>query len=207
MKRRIWLVSVVLAILMVGAACAEGQVDKERWYVYSDGASTQNHGFWTNWMPSNAADMLRLSSADTTRPASGRTCLGVDIGFKLPSWCAVAVSCAPSYWGETPSDKAWDLRGLSKLVFSARGKTGGECVQVKVAILGDKRFGDSAHEPAVTPWLRLTKEWQTFDLDVSRLDLTRVVTPFVFATNEERNPGGRVTFYLVEIYFVKKGGK
>jgi hypothetical protein len=170
-----------------------------RWYVYSDGGASGNHGEWTNYMPAEAGKMIKLSLVDTDRPHLGKTCIKAEVQWRAPFWCGVAVSSLPDFWGEKEG-KAFDLRKAKRLVFHARGARGGEVVQFKVAIAGDKPFGDSARSPASTEWLRLTRDWQRYELDVSGLDLSRVVTPFCFVTSRDYNRGN-ISFFLDEIYF------
>lgn len=89
-------------------------------------------------------------------------------------------------------------------MFYAKGERGGEAIQVKVAVAGDKQFGDSALSPAATPWLTLKKTWQRYELpiDPQHTDLKRVVTPFCFVTSQDQNDAKEITFYLDHIYFV-----
>src|SRR5512134_3628807 len=44
---------------LVPAAIA-GTADDTVWYVYSDAGSPGNHGFWTNLVPANGKEMLRI---------------------------------------------------------------------------------------------------------------------------------------------------
>ncbi len=174
-----------------------------RWYVYSDAGAKGNRGEWTNFMPKEAGKMIRLSLVEKDRPFAGSTCIRVDVQWLNPFWCGVAVSCLPDYWGETPAP-AFDLRRARKLVFHARGARSGECIQVKVAIAGDKKFGDSALLPAATKWISLTDRWRRYELDLSGVNLARVVTPFCFVTSRDYNRAN-ITFYLDEIYFELAG--
>lgn len=177
----------------------------ERWFVYRDSDSKENNGHWTNVMQN---DLLKgLGLADKVEPAFGQTCIKVNVKFQAPNWCGVAVACEPDYWGEKPSDAAVNLKKAKKLVFYARGEKGGESIQVKVAIAGDKKFGDSAKIPPTTPWLTLKKTWQRYELpiDPKRTNLERVITPFCFVTDKLHNRAEEITFYLDHIYFVMEG--
>src|SRR5205823_1934797 len=97
----------------------------------------------------------------------GETCIKATVNFQAAGdWCGVAVSCAPDYWGAEESDTAFNLTKTKKLVFHARGDKGGESIQVKMAVTGDKKFGDSAKIAPATPWLKLDKSWQRFELKI-----------------------------------------
>jgi hypothetical protein len=196
----------VLSLACAGSparAQAPKDIEKERrWYVYRDADSEENHGVWSGWMPAQATQMAKLDLKDKTDPRSGSTCARVDVKLSFPWWCGIAVSCKEDYWGEKPFEGAYDLSKARKLVFSIKGKQGGESVQIKVAIAGDKPHGDSARIPPATHWITLTKTWQTVELDLKGCNLKRVVTPFCWVTNADYNPGREFTFYLDDIYFV-----
>ena len=171
------------------------------WYVYADAASKQNHGNWTNVMPAEGAKMLNVTLVDKTDPRVGKTCVRATVKFLPPNWTGIAVSCTPDYWGEKPSNSAYDLRGAVKLVFYARGDKGGETIQVKACITGDKPFGDAAAIPAATPWITLKKGWNRYELSVAKLDLSRVVTPFCFVTSRSHNDDAEITVFFDHIYY------
>jgi hypothetical protein len=171
----------------------------ERWYVYRDAGSKNNHGEWTNWMPAEAGQMVKLHLADEEDPNSGASCVRMDIKWAPPFWCGIAVSSATDYWGEKPGP-AYDLRRAKRLVFSARGAKGGETIQVKVAIAGDKPHGDSAAEPAATRWLTLSKSWKRYSLDISNIDRGRVITPFAIVSSNELN-NGNITVFIDDVFF------
>lgn len=176
--------------------------NESRWYVYRDGQSDSNHGVWTNYMPETGGQMIKLNLMDGADPASGATCVQVAVNLKRPWWCGVAVASKADYWGTRPWKEAYDLSRATKLIFKARGQKGGETIQVKVAICGDKPYGDSTAIPPASSWIKLTKAWQTYELDVKGYNLKRVITPFCWVTNSGHNRSGEFVFYLDDIYFV-----
>jgi hypothetical protein len=180
-----------------------------RFWIYQDAASKVNHGEWTNWMPKGADQMISLNLADRANPAGGESCVRMSVRFMPPNWCGVAVSCLADYWGETPSDSAYDLRRATKLVFDARGDKGRECIMVKVAVAGDKPHGDSARTPAATHWLELENKWKRYELPLNqkRTNLSRVVIPVCIVCARDRNPTDEITFWLDNIHFVLAGGQ
>ncbi len=173
----------------------QGGASSNPWYIYKNGDFPQNHGEWTNWMPKEAGKMIKLSLVDKGAPFSPPTAVRVDVTFQDPGWCGIAVASAPDYWGETPGS-GYDLSKAKKLVFYAKGEKGGESVQIKMAVTGDKKFGDSARMPTATPWLTLTKEWTRYELplEYKRSELKRVITPFVFVTSRDHNATPAITF-------------
>ena len=181
------------------------------WYIYKDGDVTldpsdpnANHGDWTNWMPPEAGATFRLNLVDPSNPHSGSTCVRIDVQLEHRpnrNWGGIVVASCPDCWGLHPTEPAYDLRHATKLVFYARGGQGGERIQVKVAVAGDKPHGDSAVQPAATGWITLTSMWQQYELRLEGVDLHRVVTPFAVVTDKAHNPGGPFTFYLDDIYF------
>lgn len=174
-----------------------------RWYVYRDSDSEENHGEWTNWMPAEAKDMKQdFSLTDEKDPFQGSSCIRMSLKFLPPDWCGLAVSCKADYWGEADDDSAFDLRKAQRLVFYARGAKGGERVQVKVGVLGDKPFGDSAKKPLATPQLTLSKSWRRYELKARPdVNLSRVVTPFCIVANRANNTDESITVYFDQIYF------
>ena len=74
-----------LAGLLGTAAVAQAPAEN-RWYVYRDADSRENHGVWTNWMPAESAAMLKLNMVDGKNPNSGATCIRVDVRWQPPFW-------------------------------------------------------------------------------------------------------------------------
>ena len=179
------------------------EAGQSRWYVYKDADSPENHGIWSGWMPKEGAKMvtMNLDCRDEQSKATGETTIRTDVRLSFPWWCGVVVTCKEGYWGETPYVGAYRLSRAKRLVFKARGEKGGESIQVKVAIAGDKPYGDSAKVPAATPWLSLTKDWKVYELSMQGVDLSRVITPFCWVVNKDENGAGPVAFYLDDIYF------
>jgi hypothetical protein len=179
--------------------------NRQRWYIYKDADSEENHGEWTNWMAEegqNPKKVMELNLRDEAFPYSGRTAIKVRVNFQNSDWGGVAVASLPNYWGEQPSEFCYDLSNAQRLIFHAKGELGGECIQVKVAIAGDQPYGDSARTPAATRWITLSTEWQMYELSLEGYNLRRVITPFCFVTDRPHNNRESITFYLDEIYFV-----
>ncbi len=182
----------------------EPDANVPRWFVYRDATSEDNHGHWTNIMPAEGADMMKLQLNDKTHPAFGKTSLRITTEFLPPNWCGIAVACKPDYWGIKKNEPAYDLSKATKLVFYARGDKGGETIQVKVGIAGDKPFGDSAKVASATRWIALKKTWERYELPINqtRTNLQRTIIPFTLVTSQIQNEDSEITIWLDQIYYV-----
>jgi len=178
---------------------------EKKWYVYKDATSEENHGEWTNWMgEKNLGDMMELSLVDNSNPFSGDTSIKVSVNFNYSDWGGIAIASISNYWGDKPSNFAYNLSGAKKLIFYARGERGGEMIQIKVGIVNDKPYGDSTGFPVETQWISLSREWKRYELSLEGRNLKRIITPFAFVTNKEHNRDRVIKFYLDEIYFEMK---
>ena len=155
---------------------------------------------WSNVVPANGNEMLRIDLADRTGPASGATAIRIDIAFTSAGWCGIAVASNAGYWGDRPGD-GFDLRRARALSFRARGAAGGERIRVKAAVAGDQPFGDSAPLPINSGWLQLSADWREYRVDTDGRDLSRVITPFMLIANNKQNPGGRLTIFLDDVRY------
>ena len=151
---------IFLASIGRTAPPADARIQGTRWFVYRDVGGAENHGNWTNFMEGH--QVKDFSLRDELRPFEGTSCVRVSIKFEHPNWCGIAVACQPNYWGEQPAE-AFDLAKARKLVFYARGEEGIEVIEVKVAIAGDKPFGDSSKSPVATT-ITLDRDWRRFEL-------------------------------------------
>jgi len=163
------------------------------------------------WMPAESAEMLNLDMEHTENPHSGKMCIAVEVKWDAPWWCGVGFISGPDstmpkgpWWGKTPDGWYYNLTGLKKkrFVFHLRGERGGEKVQWKVGFLAGEKYGDSLSLPAVTKWLELKKEWERFELDISKEDLSRVCSLcFVLSQVQQPDKEAPVVFYADDLYF------
>ena len=168
-------------------------------------------------MPAEAGPMVTMDAEckvkpnpeDGEKPGDG-ICFKMSIAWAKPFWCGVAFLSGPDsppWWGEDDRGDHYDFSTLKnkKLVFHCRGEKGGERIQVKFAVLGDKKHGDSAKFPAETKWLKLTTEWQRFELDLNKYkpsDLARIANAMTIVCNKVQQEGSpsETVFYLDTIY-------
>ncbi len=151
----------------------------------------------TGWM-GDAGDMT-FSDTDVTLPGEGTKSIKIvysGVGSSGQNWAGIYWQNPNGNWG-TVSNGGLNLTGAVALKFMARGQTGGE----KVQFIGGGVVGTYGDTFKVTgPVVSLTTAWQTFQLDVTGRDLTRVVGGFCFVVSKPNNPAG-ATFYLDNIRY------
>ena len=178
----------------------------ERIYIYKDDGYSSNKGIWGNIMPAAAAEVGSASFNSASPKGFDGKGTAVKVSFNLstpPNWAGVVVPVQADYWGETDA-KGLDLTKAKKLVFYAKGEKGGEQIQVKAAIVSDKKFGDSAIVPIVSPWYTLEKNWKRYEITIedAKGNLQRVITPFSVISNKPHNINvDTIDFYVDEIYY------
>ena len=127
-------------------------------------------------------------------PFAGKTCLRVEYR-DAKDWAGVVWQSPPNDWGDRPG--GYDLSGAKRLVFRARGASGGETVTFKFGLLGpDKKYRDSAS--GETEKLTLDRAWKEYAIDLTGKDLSRIKTGFCWVLAADGKP---VTFYLDDVRF------
>lgn len=140
-------------------------------------------------------DAITMDPACGTSPQAGETCLKVDYRAS-DDWGGVVWQSPPDNWGD--QEGGYDLGGADALEFWARGAQGGELLTVSLGLLGtDKTYPDSG--TAERRDLKLTTDWQRFQISVTGLDLTSIKTGFAWTVAGQ---GAPLTFYLDEIRYV-----
>jgi len=192
----------VLAVLLALAGASRPARTDERLpvWIYREAGLTDNRIAWTNVIPAGAA--LTVNPAFREDPRAEATVLRLSINLQPTGWAGIVASTAPGYWGAEPGP-ALDLREASALAFRAKGAAGGERIRVRVAVISDAAYGDSAPLPFDTGWITLTADWQEYRLAVDGRQLSRVVTPFALIANRQHNPSGQLTVLLDDIRFLR----
>lgn len=113
-------------------------------------------------------------------------------------WAGVYWQNPPNNWGNQPGGH--DLTGATKLKFWAKGETGSEIIkEFKVGGLGQgQAYPDTA--VAGIADVKLTADWQEYEIDLKGKDLTRIAGGFAFSVTAQGNPDV-CAFYLDEIRF------
>ncbi len=157
--------------------------------VYGEGADAAVYAP-SGWMGDTAA--IRLDPAWPHEPHTGSECLRCEFAARA-GWGGVAWQHPTDNWGERAG--GYDLTGAKRLVFWARGDQGGETVDFKFGVVPrDRPYFDTAHGERLN--VVLTPEWRRYEIPVGGLDLSRVVTGFVWSV---ASPGRPVVFYLDDI--------
>lgn len=114
-------------------------------------------------------------------------------------------------WGTEP-DAGYDLTGAKRLVFWARGRDGGERVEFFCGGVGwSVDFRGRSIEPVTsypdslpkvsTGFIRLTREWKEYSIDLRGMDLSHVIGGFGWVVDSYRNRGRKsVVFYLDDVW-------
>lgn len=169
-------------------------------YVYADSSSLDNHFIPSGWMPATAAQDIKVKTAWKENPFSGDTCIKVE--YKNNSgtrWAGVYWQNPANNWGEVPN-AGLDLTGATKLTFWARGEKGGEVInEFKMGGIASGEYIDS-DSGSVGP-VKLTTEWQKYEIDLRGKDLSYVIGGFCWATNIDVNNPEGITFYIDEIRY------
>ncbi len=201
------LIAVVLALALLSPlafaaeekeeqkAPAAGQV-KEFW-VFKDKGAKENHFIPSGWM-GDYGD-LKLNDQSIDNPYSGATCMQfVYTGKKSQAqgWAGVYWQNPANNWGSKKG--GFDLTGMTKITFWARGAKGGEIIQ-KFVIGGIKGAYPDSSNVEFGP-VELTDGWKQYTINLAGKDLSYTSGGFGWVTTADLNPEG-ATFYLDEIKF------
>ncbi|MCB4756046.1 MAG: hypothetical protein LHV69_03285 [Elusimicrobia bacterium] len=196
---------------------SEGDV----FYVYTEGGSRLNHYIPSGWMGdygdlrmdqrwSKGVGKPKLKEGKAASKAKApdvlaedKTCIRVIYTAERKQgagWGGVYWQYPQNNWGDKKG--GYDLTGYNKLTFWAKGEKGDEVVDkfFMGGITGQTEEGDS-DEASISP-VKLTKEWQKFEIPLTGLDLSHIVGGFGFASNADANPEG-FTVYIDEIRYEK----
>jgi hypothetical protein len=111
-------------------------------------------------------------------------------------WAGVYWQNPANNWGNRPG--GFNLNGMTKLVFKARGEKGGEKVEeFKVGgMTGDYADSGSASIGPIT----LAKDWKEYEIPLDGQELSSISGGFCWTMSRESNPDG-AAFYLDDIRF------
>ena len=161
-------------------------------WIYKDRASRENHYIPSGWMGDTESlkvtkliDSMRIEYS--TYPVKER-------------WVGIYWQHPANNFGNKKG--GYNLTGYKILKFKVRGEKGNEFIDQFFigGIPASIMEGDS--DNAYIERIVLTKEWQEFSIDLSKLDLSHIIGGFGFSANIDVNPNG-IIFYLKEIRLEK----
>jgi hypothetical protein len=192
----------LLLCLAVPAFAAKEQGNKaSEFIVYIDKTSPDNHFVPSGWM-GDYGD-IKMNDQAMDNPHSGSTCIQFDYSGKKTQnngWAGVYWQNPANNWGSKKG--GFDLTGMTKLTFWARGAKGGEILQ-KVVVGGvgmepKAAYPDSA-KIEMGP-VELTDSWKQYTINLAGKDLSSISGGFGWVSTSDLNPNG-ATFYIDDIKF------
>jgi hypothetical protein len=199
-KLLVVLAVVVLAIPLCVSAeepTTATQAPKE-FVVYLDKNARDNHYIPSGWM-GDTGD-IKMNDSCLENPHSGTTCIQFVYSAKKTQnqqgWAGVYWQNPPNNWGSKKG--GYDLTGMTKLTFWARGAKGGEVIQ-KIMVGGIKGTYPDTATVELGP-IELTDAWKQFTVNLAGKDLSYISGGFGWSTTADLNPDG-ATFYIDDIRF------
>ncbi|MFH1778560.1 MAG: hypothetical protein ABH847_00800 [Candidatus Omnitrophota bacterium] len=192
MAKKIFLGALIL-ILLISAAFSYSQAIK-RVVVYDD-----KDGVYVPSGFMGDANAVKLDNRCTERPHSGTYCQKWTYDVtksQNDKWAGVYWQYPPNNWGKK---KGYDLRGIKKLTFWAKGEKGGECISIKIGGIKEENADALNIEYGK---IRLTILWKQYTINLYQYqkDLSSVVGGFCWSVDSNDNPQGCV-FYLDDIVY------
>lgn len=191
------LLAPLCAMAQQPAAPAAAAPQMKEFGVYSDRNDKGNHYIPSGWIGDTGDIKMNDQSADN--PHSGATCIQfVYSGKKTQGqgWAGIYWQNPANNWGNKKG--GFDLTGMTKLTFWARGAKGGEVIQ-KFMVGGIKGTYPDSATVEMGP-VELTDAWKQFTINLAGKDLTSITGGFGWATTTDLNPEG-ATFYIDDIKF------
>jgi hypothetical protein len=172
-------------------ALAEARSAKLPLVLYDEAGNTQPY-IPAGWMGNTKA--MKVDQKCAENPHEGKTCLRFDYGSN-EGWGGIVWQNPASDWGDRAG--GFNLKGARRLTFWARGEKGGEVVSFEFGLLGrDKKYSDTAKGKLEK--VKLTTEWQPFEIDLAGKDLSRIKTGFAWVVAAEGQP---ITFYIDDVRY------
>ena len=149
----------------------------------------ENHYIPSGW----TGGYIEFSDGYVESVYSGSTSIMVNYSINQP-WAGI-------YWQSPANNRGdmeggYNLTGAEKLVFAARGESGGEAIKFSMGgAEGD--YPDSA-----SAWVEviLKDTWQEYTIDLTGKNLSHIITGFGWSATQSDNPDG-CTFYLDDIKY------
>jgi len=203
-KLSITALAIFCLVALTGTAFAQEQAaeTKEKpaakaFVVYADKRSPDNHYIPSGWM-GDVGD-IKLNDQFMDNPHSGTTCMEFGFSGKKSQgqgWAGVYWQNPANNWGSKKG--GFDLTGMTKLTFWAKGAKGGEVIQ-KFMVGGIKGAYPDTALVEFGP-VELTDTWKEYTINLAGKDLSYVSGGFGWVTTADLNPNG-ATFYIDDIKF------
>ena len=165
--------------------------------VYAGAGAGGNHYIPSGWM-GDYTD-ITLNDGYKGNCLSKQGCMQFVYNSKKgqgQGWAGVYWQNPANNWGDAKG--GYDLAGMDRLTFWARGEKGTEKID-KFIVGGIKgRFPDSSATEIDS--IELTASWREYSIDLKGKDLSYINGGFGWAASADMNPEG-CTFYLDEIKF------
>ncbi len=165
--------------------------------VYTDKNARGNHYFPSGWI-GDFGD-IKLNEQYANNPHSGTTCLQFVYSAKRSQnqgWVGCTWQNPANNWGNKKG--GFDLTGMNKLTFWARGEKGGEVIK-KFSVGGIKGVYPDSLNVDMGP-VELTDTWQQYTINLAGKDMSYVNGAFSWVATADLNPQG-CTFYIDDILF------
>jgi hypothetical protein len=137
-----------------------------------------------------------IDEASAKNPHSPPSCIELTYSAAQSQGAGYAGLCwqyPDSNLGDQPG---YNLEGMTRLTFFAKGSLGGENAEFFV---GGGR-GDSLSPSRSTGTVTLSQEWQQYSIDVSGADMSSVVSGFCWRSEKGQNPLG-CTIYIDDVFY------
>lgn len=165
----------------------------EPFYVFRAPNSALNRYAPSGWM----GDYEDLFIAYAHSPQGGSIKITyLPRGSQGNNWAGIYWQHPANNWGG--HNGGFNLLGMHRLTFWARGEEGGEVIGV-FKVGGIRGIYADSDEGQIGP-IVLSKEWQRYTIDLQGMDMSHVIGGFAWATGRFDNPGP-ITFYLSEIRY------
>ncbi|MCM8780991.1 MAG: hypothetical protein NC908_03610, partial [Candidatus Omnitrophica bacterium] len=171
--------------------------ESKEFVVYLDKNSRENHYIPSGWM-GDYGD-VKMDDQSSENPHSGNTCIKFVYSGKRSQnqgWAGVYWQNPANNWGAKKG--GFDLTGMTKLTFWARGEKGSEIIQ-KFMVGGIKGTYPDSTSVEIGP-IELTDTWKQYTINLAGKDLSYISGGFGWVTNSDLNPKG-ATFYIDDIKF------
>lgn len=198
MKKLLVVLAALILVTPIFVLAEEKAAEKPKEFtVYADRSSRGNHYIPSGYI-GDYGD-IGLNDQFVDNPHSGITCIQVVYSAKKSQnqgWAGVYWQNPANNWGSKKG--GFDLTGMNKLTFWARGAKGGEIIQ-KFVIGGIKGTYPDSASIEIGP-VELTDTWKQYTINLTGKDLSYISGGFSWATTADLDPDG-AKFYLDDIKY------